>query len=134
MSDVRARLWGERAERIEAALRAADPDLAELILGVAYDDVFSRPELDARTRTLLSIALLTALGEGDALGTHVRAALRVGASAEEIRATVLHSAMFVGFPRALAAMRVIAGVPGAAPPPTPTAPGDPPGGDPEEPT
>ena len=62
----------------------------------------------------LAIALLTALGSDTELETHVRGALRCGATIGEVRETVLHAAMFVGFPRAVAAMKVVRKVGGAS--------------------
>ncbi|MFO7544887.1 MAG: thiamine diphosphokinase [Trueperaceae bacterium] len=100
-------IWGSQRERIEAGLAGTDPDLADLIGRVAYEEVFARPDLDLRTRELLSVAMLTAMGSDRELPTHVRGALQVGASEGELRETVLHAAMFAGFPRALAAMRVV---------------------------
>lgn len=104
-ADPKAAIWGAQEERIRRALAAADPDLAALIEGVAYDDVFARPGLDLRTRELLAVAILTSLGAVEELPTHLRGALLVGASEEELRETFIHAAMFVGFPRALAGMR-----------------------------
>ena len=113
---ARERIWGDKAERIEAGLREVDDDLAGLVLGVAYDQVFERPGLDLKTRELLALGLLTALGADDQLETHVWGALNCGASAAEIRETVIQAAMFVGFPRALAAMRVVTRVLDKLPP------------------
>jgi len=107
-TSARARIWGDDAAAIEAKLVEADPDLAALIMQVAYGEVFERPQLDLRTRELLAVALLTALGAERELPTHLRGALRCGASVAELRETVLQVAMFAGFPRALAAMRVLA--------------------------
>ena len=104
-TDPKAAIWGTQAQRVAEALAAADPDLAELITRVAYDEVFARPALDLRTRELLAVALLASLGATDQLPTHLRGALLVGASEEELRETLIHASMFVGFPRALAAMR-----------------------------
>lgn len=101
-------LWGEDADRIRQQLRELDPELAALIEEVAYGRVFARPGLDLRTKELLAIAHLTSVGSERELRTHVRAAVRVGASFEEVRETILHAAMFVGFPRAMAAMRAYA--------------------------
>jgi 4-carboxymuconolactone decarboxylase len=106
-SDPKQAIWGSQRERIETGLATTDPDLADLIGRVAYEDVFARPDLDLRTRELLSVAMLTAMGSDRELPTHVRGALLVGASERELRETVLHAAMFAGFPRALAAMRVV---------------------------
>lgn len=105
---ARAAIWGPDAERIERALRSVDEDLADLIVGVAYDDVFERPGLDLRTRELLAVGLLASLGAERELPTHLRGALRCGASVTELRETILQVAMFAGFPRALGAMRVLA--------------------------
>ena len=101
----RAAIWGSQADRIEASLAAADPDLAELVTRVVYDEVFARPGLDLRTRELVSVAVLTALGVEDELTTHLRGALLVGATEQELRETLIHTAIFVGFPRAIQAMR-----------------------------
>lgn len=114
-ADPRRAIWGRQQERIEAGLAANDPDLADLIGRVAYDEVFARPGLDLRARELLAVAMLTAMGADRELPTHVRGALLVGASEEELRESVLHAAMFAGFPRALAAMRVIERMLGRAP-------------------
>lgn len=108
---VRARqaIWGDKAEAIEARLKEVDPDLAALITQVAYDNVFDRPGLELKTRELLAITSLLGLGAGaDELKTHIHGALRCGATREEIKETILQAAMFVGFPRALAAMKVLA--------------------------
>lgn len=104
---ARERIWGDKADRIAAGLREIDNDLAGLVLGIAYDDVFERPGLDLKTKELLAVAQLTGLGAEGQLETHVWGALNCGASIDEVRETVIHAAMFVGFPRALAAMRVV---------------------------
>ena len=101
----REAIWGSQAGRIEASLAAADKDLADLVTRVVYDEVFARPGLDLRTRELVSVAVLTALGAEDELVTHLRGALLVGASEQELRETLIHTAIFVGFPRAIQAMR-----------------------------
>jgi thiamine pyrophosphokinase len=110
VGSARERIWGSKSDAIAEGLETIDPDLAELTMGVAYDRVFERPGLDLKTRELLAIAHLTALGAGGQLETHVWGALNCGAEPVEIRETVIHAAMFVGFPRALDAMRVVADV------------------------
>ena len=100
-------IWGAQAERISAALAAADPDLGALVERVAYGDVFARSGLDLAARELIALALLLAEGDVQDIPTHLRGALRVGASERQIRETIIHAAMFVGFPKALAAMRAL---------------------------
>lgn len=97
-------IWGSQAARVEAGLKAADADLTDLVTRVVYGEVFARPGLDLRTRELLSVALLTSLGAEEELTTHLRGALLVGATEQELRETLIHAAMFVGFPRAISAM------------------------------
>lgn len=98
-------IWGDQAERIGAAIGAADPDLRQMIERFVYDEVFARPGLELATRELISVALLTSLGASRELTTHLRGALRTGATERQLRETILHSAVFAGVPRALAAMR-----------------------------
>lgn len=104
-ADPRAAIWGGQEERVRQSIADADPDLERLVSSVAYGDVFARPHLDLRTRELLAVALLAGQGAVEQLPTHIRGALLVGATEEELRETLIHSAMFVGFPRALAGMR-----------------------------
>lgn len=98
-------IWGNLAERIGASIGNADPDLRDIVERFVYDEVFARPGLDLATRELLSVALLTSIGAGGELTTHLRGALRTGASERQIREAILHAAVFVGVPRALNAMR-----------------------------
>lgn len=100
-------IWGDKAEAIERGLKQLDPDLAELIIETAYDKVFARPHLDLKTRELLAIAMLMSVGSESELTTHMHGALNCGASLEEIKETILHAAMYLGFPKAVAAMKVL---------------------------
>lgn len=108
--DVRVRIWGEQAAAIEEALAQADPDLARYVTQFAYEEVMARPGLDLKTRELQAIALLVALGSPPEITTHLHGALNVGACEREVRETIIHAALYVGFPRALAAMRLFAQV------------------------
>ncbi|WP_114312937.1 carboxymuconolactone decarboxylase family protein [Thermus caldifontis] len=103
---VRRAIWGEKEEAIEKALKEVDEDLFRYIRDFAYEEVLARPGLDLRTRELLAITALIALGSPKELATHLEGALRVGAKEEEVRETILQSALFLGFPRALAAMKL----------------------------
>lgn len=105
--DVRRQVWGARAEAIEQGLKDIDPDLAALITDVVYDDVFAREGLELKTKELLAVAHLISVGSEAELKTHMYGALYCGSSLRELKETILHAAMFVGFPRALAAMKVL---------------------------
>ena len=77
-------IYAERADDVRAMLASGHPDFAAWIAGHAYGRVLTRPGLDARVRELLSVACLTALGQERQLASHVRGALRVGASRAEV--------------------------------------------------
>ena len=96
-------IWGARSERLRAGLERRHPALEALIERAAYDEVLQRPGLDLRTRELLALAHLITIGRPEQLRTRVLAALRAGATPDELRELLLHAAVFVGFPRALAA-------------------------------
>ena len=104
---AREKIWGSKAAQIEHNLKALDPDLATLILEVAYDDVFERSGLDLRTKELLAIAHLMSVGSESELKTHIYGAVQNGSSLLEIKELILHAAMFIGFPRAVSAMKVL---------------------------
>ena len=66
----------------------------------AYGMVWSRDGLDLKTRSMLTIASLTALGRAGELRVHLLAAINNGATAEEIREAILHTEIYAGFPAA----------------------------------
>ena len=72
----------------------------DLITRYAWGDVWSRPGLDRRTRSAITLALLTSLRAETELATHVRGALRNGLSADEIGEVLLQTAIYAGVPAA----------------------------------
>ena len=78
----------------------------ELITRYAWGEVWSRPALDRRARSMITLALLAALGHEDELAMHVRAAVRIGLSPEEISEVLLHTAIYAGVPVANRALAV----------------------------
>lgn len=71
----------------------------------AWGSTWQRPELDLKTRSLVTIAMLTALKAPAELKGHIRGALRNGASIDEIQEVLLHSAVYCGAPAAQEAFR-----------------------------
>lgn len=104
---VRKAIWGDKFDAVEAALNEADPDLYAYIRDFAYEEVLSRPGLELKTRELLAITSLIGLGAPKELVTHFEGALNNGATEQEIRETIIQSALFVGFPAALGAMKML---------------------------
>ncbi|HEX9338049.1 MAG TPA: 4-carboxymuconolactone decarboxylase [Pseudonocardiaceae bacterium] len=82
------------------------PDFQDLITRYAWGSVWTRPGLDRRTRSCLTLAMLATLGHHDELALHVRAALRIGLSKEEISEVLLQVAVYAGVPAANAAFAV----------------------------
>ncbi len=78
----------------------------------AWGDVWQRPGLDLKTRSLITVAFLTALGKQHELKGHVRGALNNGATPEEIQEVLLHASIYCGVPAAVDAFRTAAEVVG----------------------
>src|SRR5262249_33478718 len=80
--------------------------MQELVTEYCWGEVWARPGLDRRTRSLLNIAMLTALRQSEELELHVRGAIRNGCTVSEIQETILQTAIYCGAPAALHAFRV----------------------------
>ena len=81
-------------------------DFQELITRYAWGEIWTRPGLDRRTRSCITLTALTANGQLEELGMHVRAARRNGLSDEEIKEVLLQCAIYCGVPAANAAFAV----------------------------
>ena len=76
----------------------------------AWGDVWQRPGLDLKTRSLITVAILTSMGKQHELKGHVRGALNNGATPEEIQEVLLHASVYCGVPTAVEAFRSAAEV------------------------
>lgn len=88
--------------------------LQQHITRAAWGDVWQRPGLDLKTRSLVTVAMLTALGKQHELKGHVRGALNNGATVQEIQEVLLHAAVYCGIPTSVEAFRSAAEVVGTA--------------------
>jgi 4-carboxymuconolactone decarboxylase len=96
------------SEHVDASLKNADDfslPMQELVTEYCWGDVWNRPGLDRRTRSLLNLAMLTALNRPHELKLHVRGALNYGLSKDEIREVFLQTAIYCGVPAAIDAFR-----------------------------
>lgn len=84
--------------------------MQEYITRNAWGDVWQRPGLDMKTRSLVTVALLAALGKQHELKGHVRGALNNGATVQEIQEVLLHTSIYCGVPTAVDAFRSAAEV------------------------
>jgi 4-carboxymuconolactone decarboxylase len=94
------------AERVREGWRNMWPDLERLILEFVAGRIWTRSVVDLKTRSLSTIAALTALGRTNALELNVRMAAGNGATKEEIFETMLHMAPYAGFPAVWDAMMI----------------------------
>ena len=100
MATRRAVLGDAHVDRSTANATPFDAAFQRHITARAWGDVWSDPQLDRRTRSLLTIALLGALGHHEELAMHVRATRNTGATPEDIREALMHVAVYAGVPAA----------------------------------
>ena len=96
------------AEYVDKAMAGVDDfnrEFAELLNTYCWNDIWNRPGLDRRTRSLLNLAMLTALNRGPELKLHVNGALNNGLTKEQIREVFLQAAIYCGVPAAVEAFR-----------------------------
>jgi 4-carboxymuconolactone decarboxylase len=91
----------EAGRQVMDALNSIAPDFARYLVEYVFGDIFHRPGLDLKTRELITVAALTALGAAPQLKFHLRAALNVGCTREEIVETLMQMSVYAGFPAAL---------------------------------
>lgn len=83
-------------------LKDIAPDLARYVVEFPYGDIYSRPGLDLKTRELVTIASVTTMGSAQTqLKSHIKGALNVGCTKEEILEVLIQMAVYAGFPRAI---------------------------------
>ncbi|MEC9345630.1 MAG: 4-carboxymuconolactone decarboxylase [Pseudomonadota bacterium] len=107
MAVRRAVLGDAHVDRASAAVTEVDADFQRFITEAAWGSVWTRPQFTRRERSIVTLALLAALGHEDELRLHVRATRNTGASVADIREAMMHVAVYAGVPAANAAMRVI---------------------------
>jgi 4-carboxymuconolactone decarboxylase len=94
---------------VDAAIakrNAFSEEFQNLITRYAWGEIWTRPGLARQTRSLITVAMLVALNREEELRLHLRAALRNGVTQEEIRETLLQSAIYCGVPAANSAFRI----------------------------
>lgn len=104
----RSVLGDEHVDRATAAATELTAEFQNFITRYAWGTIWTRPGLDRRTRSLITITALVARGHHEELAMHVKAAIRNGATPAEIRETLLQSAIYCGVPDANTAFRIAA--------------------------
>lgn len=107
MATRRSVLGDAHVDRAEAATSDFDAPFQTFITEGAWGTVWSRPDLSRRERSLITLALLAALGNHEEVAMHVRATANTGATPQDVREAMLHVAVYAGVPRANYALRII---------------------------
>lgn len=108
---TRKRVMGE--DFVARAFGNATPftePIQQYITRNAWGDVWQRPGLDLKTRSLITVAMLIAMGKQHELKGHVRGALNNGVTPEELQEVLLHASIYCGVPTAVEAFRTAASV------------------------
>jgi 4-carboxymuconolactone decarboxylase len=110
--EVQARLWPQVASGPTGRFPAAKlaPDFYRYVAESAFGMIWSRPGLAMRDRSLVTVAQLAALGRTEELRAHLRGALNVGLSREELVEVLMQTAVYAGVPAANDALKVAAEV------------------------
>jgi 4-carboxymuconolactone decarboxylase len=104
---VRRRVLGDA--HVKRSLENAtnfDQDFQDLVTRHAWGDIWTRPGLDLRTRSLITIALLAAAGRHEELNLHIRTTRNTGATPDEVKEVLLQVAVYAGVPAANSAFRI----------------------------
>ena len=105
MSVRREVLGAEHVDRAVAAADSFNAPMQDLVTEYCWGAVWGREELPRKTRSMLNLAMLTALNREHEFKLHVRGALRNGVSRDEIREILLQAAIYCGVPAAISAFR-----------------------------
>jgi 4-carboxymuconolactone decarboxylase len=101
------------SDYVDRSLAAADDftgPVQQLVTEYCWGEVWTQPELPRKTRSLLNIAMLSALNRPHELQLHVRGALRNGCTSDEIRAVLMQVAIYCGVPAAIDGFRIASAV------------------------
>ena len=106
MAVRKAVLGGEYVARAEANKTEFDADWQRYVSEHAWGAVWARPGLEKNIRSMLTIAMLAALGRAEELGAHIRATRNTGVTREELKEVLLQVAVYAGAPAANSAFAV----------------------------
>jgi 4-carboxymuconolactone decarboxylase len=104
---IRRRVLGDaHVDRAQDNRNEFNDEFQDLITRYAWGEIWSRPDLPQKTRSLVTVALMVALNRGDELAMHLRAAFRNGITRAEIKEVLLQTAIYCGVPAANSAFHI----------------------------
>jgi 4-carboxymuconolactone decarboxylase len=105
---IRRTVLGDaHVDRAQAAVTPFTADFQDFLTRYAWGEVWTRPGLDLKTRSCITVAMLIALNRPEELALHVRGALNNGVTREELREVLMQSAVYCGVPAANSAFRLV---------------------------
>ncbi len=107
MATRRKVLGDDHVDRAQAAKTAFDQPFQELITEAAWGHVWSSPRLTKRERSMITIALLAAMGHDEEVAMHVRATANTGATHDDVCEALMHVAIYAGVPAANRAFKIV---------------------------
>jgi 4-carboxymuconolactone decarboxylase len=110
MKARRSVLGDAHVDRAEANKTDFTAEFQDLITRYAWGEMWTRPGLDKKTRSLITVAILVALNRPEELRLHLRGALKNGAKKDEMKEVLLHTAVYCGVPAANSAFHIAAEV------------------------
>lgn len=106
MKTRREVLGDEHVNNAEARKTEFDADFQRYITEAAWGAIWSRPGLTKRERSMITIAILTALGLEEELAMHIKACKNTGASIDDIKEVLMHVGVYAGVPKTNGAMKI----------------------------
>jgi 4-carboxymuconolactone decarboxylase len=104
---VRRKVLGDaHVDRASAGINDLDRDFQTFITEGAWGSVWARPHFTLRERSIVTIALLAAIGQDEELAMHIRATANTGATLEDVREVLMHVAVYAGVPAANHALKI----------------------------
>ncbi len=100
-------LGKKEARKVRQSWKKICPDFEKYVVGFLAGEIWARPQLDRKTKSLCTIAALAALGRSRGLELNIRMARRNGATRQQILETLLHIAPYAGFPAAWEGMALV---------------------------
>jgi len=104
--ELRTKLFGEKAARAgDEYLKGFDEEFARFLNEQVFGAIWTRPGLETKTRSFITMAALMALGRAPELKIHMRGALNLGITKDEIKELIIHLSQYSGVPTAVEAIR-----------------------------
>ncbi len=104
--EVRKALWGQEGIDRLKNYEAVDKEFARMLVEYPFGSIWARPNLELKSRSMCTVAVLTALNRAPELAIHIKAALNLGITREEILEIIIHVGVYAGMPVTVEGIKV----------------------------